>query len=245
LGDVTGDHEPELIAFDNHLGADYRVHVIDLATGAALSGWPYDVAGWPNGFPTVADVDNDGLQDICLATDAGELHAVSAGGQLIEGYPKMMVNSSISGVAAGDIDDDGLFELVAATWDGWVYAWDTDGAALAGRADWPMRGVNARNTGVYERSTTSATPNEYHARLCGFSVLPNPVSSRAEFSMDPSMTSVTVEIFDLGGRLVDTLSGGANQRIAWLPQPSIPSGVYFARLEGERAARILRFVVAR
>lgn len=245
LGDVTGDREPELIAFDNHLGADYRVHVIDPATGTSLPGWPYNVTSWPKGFPTVADVDNDGLQDICLATDAGELHAVSGGGQLIEGYPKTMVSSSISGVAAGDIDDDGLFELVAATWDGWVYAWDTPGADLAGRADWPMRGVNARNTGVFERTTTSAAPDESHARLPDFGVRPNPAFSRAEFLIESSMTSATVEIFDLSGRLVDKLSGGANHRLVWLPGPSVPSGVYFARLKGEQASKTVRFTIAR
>jgi hypothetical protein len=193
----------------------------------------------------VVDVDNDGLQDICLATDAGELHAVSGGGQLIEGYPKMMVNSSISGVAAGDIDGDGLFELVAATWDGWVYAWDTPGAALAGRADWPMRGVNARNTGVFERTTTSAAPDEFHAWQPSFGVRPNPAFSRAEFLIKPSPTSVTVEIFDLSGRLVDKLSGGASEQIAWLPGPSVESGVYFARSKGEQTSKTVKLTIAR
>ncbi len=157
LGDVTGDGEPELVAFDNHLGGNYRAYVIDLATGTALPGWPYDVPDWPKGFPTVVDVDNDGLQDVCLATGGGELYAVSSDGQLIDGYPKQMVSPSISGVAAGDIDGDGLFELVAATWDGWVYAWDTPGEVLPGRADWPMRGVDSRNTGVY-RGAPSPPP---------------------------------------------------------------------------------------
>ncbi|MFQ5806064.1 MAG: FG-GAP repeat domain-containing protein [Phycisphaerae bacterium] len=149
LGDVTGDGEPELLATDNHLGADYRVYAIDLASGTTLPGWPYGVTSWPKGFPAVVDVDNDAVQDVCFATGSGELFAVSGQGQLIDGYPKLMASPSISGVAAGDIDGDGLFELVAATWDGWVYAWDTTGAALPGRADWPMRGVNARNTGVF------------------------------------------------------------------------------------------------
>jgi hypothetical protein len=95
------------------------------------------------------DVDNDGIQDVCFVTDGGELYSVSGTGQVIAGYPKQMSSASIAGVAAGAIDGDGLFELVAATWDGWVYAWDTSSAALPGRADWPMRGVNARNTGIY------------------------------------------------------------------------------------------------
>jgi len=149
LGDVTADGAPELIAFENHLSGNYRVFVLDVATGSVLSGWPFGLAAWPKGFPTVVDVDGDGVQDICFATDGAELYAVSGAGQVVAGFPKAMNGPSISGVAAGDIDGDGLFELVAATWDGWVHAWDTPSPALAGSADWPLRGVNARNTGVY------------------------------------------------------------------------------------------------
>jgi hypothetical protein len=149
LGDVTGDGAPELIVFDNQLSADYRVLVLDPDTGATLPGFPYVLLEWPKGFPTIADVDGDGLQDICTADGAGGVYAISGTGVLLDGFPKQMAGGSCSGVAAGDIDGDGLFELVAATWDGYVYAWDTTGEALPERADWPMRGVNARNTGVY------------------------------------------------------------------------------------------------
>ena len=151
LGDLTGDLEPELIVTDNHLGFDYRVSAYDLGTGTMLPGWPYEVTSWPKGFPTVVDVDGDGRQDVCFATDSGELFAVDADGALIGGYPLQMAGPSISGVGAGDIDADGLVELVAATWDGFVYAWDTPAASLPGRADWPMRGIDARNSGVYLR----------------------------------------------------------------------------------------------
>jgi hypothetical protein len=149
LGDVTGDGEPELLATENHLAGNYRIFVYDLATGTLLPGWPYPLSSWPKGFPAVVDVDDDGIQDLCIGTDSGEVFALSGTGQVISGYPLQMISPSISGVAAGDIDDDGLFELVAATWDGWVYAWDTTGSVMHGRADWPMRGVNPQNTGVF------------------------------------------------------------------------------------------------
>jgi hypothetical protein len=77
------------------------------------------------------------------------VRAISRTGQLLAGFPLTMSAPAISGVAAGDIDGDGLYELVAATWNGFVYAWDTPGQALPGRADWPMRNVNERNTGVF------------------------------------------------------------------------------------------------
>lgn len=149
LGDLTADGAPELIVTGKVLSSDYRVFAFDIATGASLAGWPYALPYWPEGFPTVADVDDDGYQEVCISTDGGDVRAISRTGQLLAGFPLTMSAPAISGVAAGDIDGDGLYELVAATWDGWVYAWDTPGQALPGRADWPMRNVNARNTGVF------------------------------------------------------------------------------------------------
>ena len=147
LGDVTGDGTPEVLALDNQLSSNYRAHAFDLGTGVPLAGWPVAVPDWPKSFPCVADVDGDGVQDFSFVTDGGELWSLNTSGGSLAGFPKTMVSPSISGVAAGDIDGDGLFELVAATWDGWVYAWDTTSAMS--HADWPQRGLNARNTGVF------------------------------------------------------------------------------------------------
>ncbi len=147
LGDLTGDGEPELLALDNHLGGAYRAIAFNMMTGLMLPGWPYSVPHWPHGFPGVADIDGDGAQDMIFSTDGGEVYAVHGDGSLISGYPKTMASPSISGVAIGDIDGDNLFEIVASTWDGFVYAWNTP--APVQTADWPMRGVDARNTGVY------------------------------------------------------------------------------------------------
>ncbi len=245
LGDVTGDGRPELVATDNHLTGDNRVFALDLATGALLPGWPVNVVGWPEGFPTVVDVDNDGYQDVCVATDAGDLRAFNRNGQLLAGYPLFMAAPSISGVAAGDIDGDGLFELVAATWNGLVYAWDTTGEALPGRADWPLRNVDARNTGVYGGSpyaaaVLAATPllDELALR-----VAPNPIGARAEFAIEGALRPVVIEIVDMQGRIIDRLAPASAGRASWSPGEAA-NGVYFARLRGGSAAGV-KFLVLR
>ncbi len=244
LGDVTGDGRPELVAFDNHLAGAYRVHVLDLASGSALPGWPYTVANWPKGFPTVVDVDNDGFQDVCLATDGGQLHAVARNGQLIPGYPLSMAGPSISGVAAGDIDDDGLFELVAATWDGWVYAWDTTGEVRPGRADWPLRNVDARNTGVFRGSGGPAgIAGAAPATPVLLTVAPNPITGRAAFRVEGVTSPVAIEVLDPSGRVVDLLGPVSSRHVTWEPDPARPRGVYFARVKGAEGAPSLKLVV--
>jgi len=246
LGDITGDGEPELIATDNHLGGNYRALAIDIASATQLPGWPFALSDWPKGFPTIADIDNDGIQDVCLATDGGELYAVSGDGQVISGYPKQMISPSISGVAAGDIDGDGLFELVASTWDGWVYAWDTTGEALPGRADWPMRGIDARNTGVFgDVAPTTAVDTGVIPPGLDLRVEPNPVTFAAGFSLDTTRGPVTLRIYDGAGRAVATLNSSAASRIVWTPQATNAPGVYYARCTQDGVSKTARFVLLR
>lgn len=247
LGDLTGDGEPELIATDNHLGADYRVHAIDLATGTPLAGWPYVVTAWPHGFPAVVDIDSDGLQDVCVATEGGELHAIAPDGASHAGYPQIMIAPSISGVAAGDIDGDGRYELVAATWNGWVYAWETDGEVLPGRADWPMRGVDARNTGIFRKSQDPASvPPAGLARGGRLTVRPNPVYAGMRLEIaEPSGMEGILEILDSNGRVLERIEAPGGTPASWRVDSGYASGVYWARLRAGEQIRTGRVLVLR
>jgi len=236
MGDVTGDGEPELIAVDNELSADYRVWAIDMVTGAPLSGWPVDVASWPKGFPAVADLDGDGIQDISFSTDGGTVHALSGAGVELEGFPKAMSAASTSGTAVGDIDGDGYYELVAATWDGWVYAWDTEGPVETGNRDWPMRGVDPANTGIYRGAGQSGTGES--PVPVSLSIAQNPVSSAAVFTVTGVQNAGQIQIFDTAGRLA------ASVYSVWNPSADQPGGVYLARLSGSSLPAV-KFVLVR
>ncbi|MGD8394491.1 MAG: VCBS repeat-containing protein [Candidatus Eiseniibacteriota bacterium] len=247
LGDITGDGVPEIIAFDNHLGGAYRAIAIALDSGLAVPGWPFSVPDWPKGFPTVVDIDDDGLQEVLMVTDGGELYAVASDGRVVPGYPEQMASASISGVAAGDIDADGLYELVTATWDGWVYAWETAGEVLPGRADWPLRGVNARNTGVFgDTGTTTAVVSAGSAmRRPVVAVCANPVSASATFRCEGVTGGAVLQIYDARGRFVDRIPTGGAPRVTWRAGGGRPSGVYFARLADGGVVQQVRFVLAR
>jgi len=253
LGDITGDHKPELLACDNHLGGNYRVWAIDLATGTPVFGWPFNVASWPKGIPTVVDVDNDGKQDVCVATDAGEIYAISGMGNLLNGYPLSLSAPSISGVSAGDIDGDGLFELVASTWDGFVYAFNTQGEVLPGRADWPQRGVDAHNTGVYQSfSPTSAAPQ----LLPGLSLttLTGSGLGEAHFRLvTPASMPAQVMVYNLRGHHVRDIFQGtldAGSRVmTWNGRDSagrnVSSGVYLIRAKVKSETLMTKVLLVR
>ncbi len=243
LGDITGDGDPELLAFDNDYGAAYRAIAIDMDSGGSLSGWPVALANWPQGFPTVVDISGDARQEFCFVTNGGELFALDGDGLALPGFPKTMAGPSISGVAAGDIDGDGLFELVAATWDGWVQAWDTDGPALASRADWPLRGVDARNTGIYRGAGDLTAVAEPPGPGIGLRLSSNPVGSRAEFLIDAADPDAVLTIFDSRGRLVERIKVGGRERLGWTPTAMLPAGVYLARLGSKGEAKPLKFVL--
>lgn len=241
LGDVTADGTPELIATDNHLSQDYRVHIIDISTGSPLSGWPIAQSNWPEGLPTVVDIDSDGYQDVCFVTDGGELFAFATDASVIEGYPRMMSAPSISGVAAGDIDGDGYYELVATTWDGFVYAWDTEGIITSDNADWPMRGVDSRNTGIYRGATIGGieTSPEFVQTL---TISANPVSSSVLFTTTLQQNS-SLTIYDISGKQIINLPTVSNT-FYWTPNRFIPDGVYFASLNNSENTTV-KFVLAR
>ncbi len=246
LGDLTGDGEPELVATDNHLGSAYRIHAIDIATGMPLPGWPYTIAHWPHGFPAIVDVDGDGFQDVCVSTDGGQLHAIAQDGSLLPGYPKFMMAGSISGVAAGDIDGDGLFELVAATWNGWVYAWDTTGPVLPGRADWPLRGVDARNTGVYRKGLDpAAAPLVTGEPAVPLRMVPNPLFSSGQLLLGAGLEDGVIEILDASGRVVQRMETMGRTAIPWTADARLPSGTYWARLRGGEQIQHSRVVLVR
>ena len=243
LGDITGDGTPELLAFDNHLGGNYRAWAIDLATGAPLSGWPFDLPNWPKGFPTVVDVDDDSVQEICFVTDGGQLYAVSSDGATVSGYPKSMSAPSISGVSAGDIDGDGYYELVAATWDGWVYAWDTDGSVGSDRSDWPMRGVDARNTGIFTGSSSTGI-EPANPVLQSFTPVANPARGAVEFLL-PELSSATMDIYDLSGHRMACMDASGLSRLQWHPGRDVPAGVYMARLSSGGTYMTARVILLR
>jgi hypothetical protein len=67
-------------------------------------------------------------------------------------------------------------------------------------------------------------------------ILHNPAIGSAEFEFIHPSDQI-LEIYDVGGRLIDRLQlGGEQSRVVWKPSALTPPGVYFAALRGSGAA---------
>lgn len=119
----------------------------------AYPGTPLYLGADVSASPRFADLDNDGSNELIIATGDGLIHAYDREFNELEGWPvhtaplSLHVDSqafrsgavpaqaygSISGTpAVGDLDHDGDLEVVAGDSEGRVYAWDAAGRLLPG-----------------------------------------------------------------------------------------------------------------
>jgi hypothetical protein len=73
---------------------------------------------------------------------------------------------------------------------------------------------------------------------------PNPIIGSAEFSMGGANRGSVLEIFNPQGQLIDMLHP-LGTRIPWVPEASLPRGIYFARLRGNKFSQTVKFLIIR
>ncbi len=119
----------------------------------AYAGTPLRMGSGISASPRYADLDDDGENELIVATAGGEVHAFNPDLSEVAGWPVRSTPlplheesagfksgavsrdayASIVGTpAVGDLDHDGTLEVVAADMQGRVYAWDRAGRLLAG-----------------------------------------------------------------------------------------------------------------
>jgi hypothetical protein len=116
-------------------------------------GFPRDLHGDGAAAPRFADLDNDGVDELIVATSNGLIHAYKSTGGEVPGWPvhtsDMDLNYGAPGYqsgqittpvysailrspAVGDINRDGDLEVVAGDFQGRLWAWDHDGNVMPG-----------------------------------------------------------------------------------------------------------------
>ncbi|MCC6952686.1 MAG: VCBS repeat-containing protein, partial [Deltaproteobacteria bacterium] len=162
VADITGEGEPEIFAAGYDWGfpnKTVKLHAFS-RTGTQISGWPKTFTtseGHSFQSPAVADLDNDGTQEIVFASYASDqlgpsanhiVHIYRFDGSILSGWPKTTPLGFPSGSSSVgpqgshpvlvDLDGDGDLEIVVGVGiqpNARVYAWHHTGAAVAG---WPV-----------------------------------------------------------------------------------------------------------
>ena len=127
--DIVGDEHPEIV-FGTYGNEAYLID----ADGINLPGWPIDLGTDIFATAAVADLDNDGQQDIIIATKAdtepltsGAIYRFSPDGTIYPGYPVDATNQVYSAPVIVDLDGDQNLEIIFGFGD---YANETDNHGL-------------------------------------------------------------------------------------------------------------------
>lgn len=124
-----------------------------------VDGFPFDLGASLESSPAIADLDGDGVAEIIQADSDGWVHALTAAGDELPGWPvhteplaemdasnpaNHRASSTWTAIgpdvyapvvatpAIGDLDDDGKLEVVVASFRGQLHVFGADGAGRAG-----------------------------------------------------------------------------------------------------------------
>ncbi len=133
VADLDGDGFYEVVLFDAEVG---EVDVLN-HDGTARAGWPQTCPGTfaRDMVAVAADLDHDGLLEIQIGTEEGEVYAWHTDGTPVVGWPVDLGSPIYDPLAVGNVDSNVEAEVVVGTADGRIHVVDSNGLTLSG---WPQ-----------------------------------------------------------------------------------------------------------
>lgn len=112
----------------------FQMYSINETVEDNLSGFPKKIVRadsiWSS--PALADINDDGKQEIIFGANDNQLHALGLNGMEIDGFPVVVGDIIRSSPAVDDIDGDGAPEIAVGCDDGMMYVFESNGTVAAG-----------------------------------------------------------------------------------------------------------------
>jgi len=243
IADCLGMYEPEIAV----AALDWHVHLI-YHHGGEQGGYPVETGGWfIYGAPIMGYLYDFYSADVVVGARGWRGWAWDNFGNLVNGWPKYFDDHVYQPPAMGDLDLDGRGEIVFLTLDQLIVL-DINQIMADPDETWPMYGYDPQRTGCAncpEDVATDVGPGEDAVtngitRVSFAQPAPNPIAGQTTFSFAlPARAEVRLEIFDLRGRRVATVTqeeAGPGQQVTfWNGRDdagrALASGQYLARLQ--------------
>lgn len=222
VGDLDGDGQLEIVFAVNVSGLDSRLIAVDTDvagghSGVFMSGWPVTLPGSSEGSPVIGDIDGDGSPDIVHGIGGGDLnapdrmYAFHADGTGVAGFPIALGGPAAPSAVITDLDGDWDVDIVFGGRDRVLSVWDMPFAFDPMDLYWPTFHGNMARNGVYVSRDLVDVPGG-DVPAAAFTVrppFPNPFNPSTSVRLYvPDSSPLEVCVFDLKGRLVQTLHSG-------------------------------------
>jgi hypothetical protein len=244
LADLKQDGENYIVFNEGNI-----IKAVNLV-GTIADNFPYqnEMVNKFVGNPLIADLNNDGFDDIISLSDNGNVYAISGNdGKLISGFP-ISVGGNISRLnTIVKRENDMVLSVTSSNND--VYFWSINST---GEVQWGSRYGDNSNSSSLSSAEDANLITTFFPKNKTYN-WPNPVYGDETYirTYVADDARVEVKIFDLAGDLVDEFqfnaTGGLDAEYAWNVS-NIQSGPYFAHLEvksnnGKTESKIIKIAV--
>lgn len=240
MGDINNDGAPEIIAYrENFLYVFNR-------NGTLSDNFPFDLkkykgSGNFSSTPLIADINEDGTQEIIIGTDSGEILCISGNGEPVSDF-SFSTSNTIKNVFIHS-NNNGEIIVSALSGDNFIYSWDTESEFNVSNISWRSKYNDALNSSRY-LLTKDFTPKTYSVLMPKERVYNYPNPNEDNFTIIryylTESADVNIKIFDLTGDLIKSMAGPGSadidNEVKW-DLTNISSGVYLARVESASATK--------
>ncbi len=244
LGDLDGDGSPEIVFGANNS----NLYAYD-SDASLLSGFPVTLEAGINASASIGDISGDGVPDIIIAngSTSSYIYAFDATGQTLRNFPipTPIIGQIVASPAIWDLDHDGDIEIVVCMQNSGINldVIDYKPHASVSNIEWSAFGNDKYRSKNYDALGPVSIEDNGNSLPLIYGLkqnYPNPFNSHTviSYTLD-NPAEISLEIYDLLGRLIGTLDSGVKSagthNIVWdgtnESGQQVASGVYFYKLK--------------